>query len=149
MLLEEQLWRASHRTLDSYSSISIPAHFFFIIFTYLHYLHFKCCPLSWFPLWKPSIFFPPFLLTNPLTPTSRQWHSPTLGHRDFTGPRDSPSIDDQLGYFLLHMQLEQWVPPCVFFDWWFSPWELSGYWLVHIVVPLMGLQTPSVLGSFL
>jgi hypothetical protein len=26
--------------------------------------------------------------------------------------------------------------------WWFSPWELWGYWLVHIVVPSMGLQTP-------
>jgi hypothetical protein len=22
------------------------------------------------------------------------------------------------------MQLEPWVPPCVFFGWWFSPWEL-------------------------
>jgi hypothetical protein len=28
------------------------------------------------------------------------------------------------------------------FGWWFSPWELWGYWLVHIVVPPMGLQTP-------
>ena len=27
--------------------------------------------------------------------------------------------------------------------WWFSPWELWGYWLVHIVVPPSGLQTPS------
>ena len=26
----------------------------------------------------------------------------------------------------------------------FSPWELWGYWLVHIVVSPMGLQTPSV-----
>jgi hypothetical protein len=41
------------------------------------------------------------------------------------------------------MQSEPWVPPCVFFGWWFSPWELWGYWLVHIVVPPMGLQTPS------
>jgi hypothetical protein len=30
-----------------------------------------------------------------------------------------------------------------FFDWWFSPRELWGYWLVHIVVPPMGLQIPS------
>ena len=29
------------------------------------------------------------------------------------------------------------------FGWWFSPWELWGYWLVHIVVPPMGLQNPS------
>ena len=36
---------------------------------------------------------------------------------------------------------------CVLFGWWFIPWELWGYWLVHIVVPIvippMGLQTPS------
>jgi hypothetical protein len=31
----------------------------------------------------------------------------------------------------------------VLFSWWFSPWELWEYWLVHIVVPDMGLQTPS------
>jgi hypothetical protein len=30
-----------------------------------------------------------------------------------------------------------------FFDWWFSSKELWGYWLVHIDVPPMGLQTPS------
>jgi hypothetical protein len=36
-----------------------------------------------------------------------------------------------------------WVSPCVFFGLWFSPWELWGYWLFHIVVPPMGLQTPS------
>jgi len=41
------------------------------------------------------------------------------------------------------MQLEPWVPPCVLFGWCFSPWELWGVWLVHIVVLLMGLQTPS------
>jgi hypothetical protein len=35
------------------------------------------------------------------------------------------------------------APPCVFFGWWFSPRELWGYWLIHIVVPPMGLQTPS------
>jgi hypothetical protein len=84
------------------------------------------------------------LLTNSPTPTSWPWHSPTLGHRTFTGPRAPPPIDDRLGHPLLHMQLEPWLPPCVFFGWWFSPWELWGYWLAHIVVPPMGLQTPSV-----
>jgi hypothetical protein len=41
-----------------------------------------------------------------------------------------------------------WVPPWVFFGWWFSPWELWGVWLVVIVALPMGLQTlsaPSVL----
>jgi hypothetical protein len=44
------------------------------------------------------------LLTNPPTPTSWSWHSPTLGHRAFTEPRASSSIDDQLGHPL------SWVP---------------------------------------
>ena len=61
----------------------------------------------------------------------------------FTGPRASPPIDDRLGHPLLHMQLEPHVPPCVFFGWWFSPRELWKYWLVHIVVPPMELQTPA------
>jgi hypothetical protein len=47
------------------------------------------------------------------------------------------------GHPLLHMQLEPWVLSCVLFGWWFIPWELWGYWLVHIVVSSMGLQTPS------
>jgi hypothetical protein len=86
---------------------------------------------------------PPTLLTNPPTPASWPWHSPILEHRAFIGPRPSPPIDDQLGHPLLHMQLEPWVLPCAFFDWWFSPRELWGYWLAHIVVPPRGLQTPS------
>jgi hypothetical protein len=32
----------------------------------------------------------------------------------------------------------------VLFGWWFSPRELWGYWVGHIVVPVMGLQTYSV-----
>jgi hypothetical protein len=55
----------------------------------------------------------------------------------------SPPIDVQLGYPLLTMHLEIGVPSCVFFGWWFSPWELWGYWLVHIIVPPMGLQNLS------
>jgi hypothetical protein len=55
----------------------------------------------------------------------------------------SPPIDDLLSHPFLYMQLEPWVPPCVLFNWWLSPWELWGYWLVHIEVPPMRLQTPS------
>jgi hypothetical protein len=68
---------------------------------------------------------------------------PILGNITFTGPKASPLIDDWLDHRLLHMQLEPWVPPCVFFGLWFSPREVWGCWLVHIVVPPMGLQTPS------
>ena len=84
------------------------------------------------------------LLINLPTPSSLSWHSPKLGYQPFSGPKASPPIDVQQGHSLLHMQLEPWVPPCVFFGWWFSPWKLWGYWLVHIVGPPMGLQTPSV-----
>ena len=83
------------------------------------------------------------LLPNPPAPAFWAWHSPILGHRTFTGPRTSPPIDNWLGHPLLHMQLEPWTPLCVFFDWLFSPRELWSYWLVHIVIPPMGLQTIS------
>jgi hypothetical protein len=48
---------------------------------------------------------------------------------------------------LLHMWLEPWVPPCVLFGWWFSPWELWRVWLVNVVFLPMGLQTSSALQS--
>jgi hypothetical protein len=55
----------------------------------------------------------------------------------------SPPIDDILGHPMLQMQLEPGVTTCVSFDWWFSPSENWGYWIIHIVLPPMGLQTPS------
>jgi hypothetical protein len=82
------------------------------------------------------------LLTNPPTPASLYWHFPTLGHRAFTGPRASHHIDVQQGHPLLHMRLEPWVPPYVLFCWWFSPWELRGYWLVHICCSSYGIANP-------
>ena len=90
----------------------------------------------------------PYPLPSPSAPQPNHSHSwsqnyPILGHKALTRPRASPPIDDQLGHPLLHIQLEPQVPPCVFFDWWYSSKELWGYWLVHIDVPPMGLQTPS------
>jgi hypothetical protein len=91
----------------------------FFIRYFLH-LHFKCYP-------KSPLYPPPTLLPNPLTPASWPWHSPVLEHMIFPRPRASHPIDGQLGHPLLHMQLET---------------QLLGYWLVHIVVPPIGLQTP-------
>jgi hypothetical protein len=99
-------------------------------------------PFLFSPL-SPHFPSPLPLLSNLPTPASWPWHSPIPGHRTFTGPRASPPIDDQLGHPLLHMQLKTWVPPCVLFVWWFSPWKMWDYWLVHIVLPSMGLQIPS------
>jgi hypothetical protein len=68
---------------------------------------------------------------HPPTPNSAHWHSPTMGHQVFIGPRASPLLDAQQYYPLQHRLLEQWVLPCVFFGWWFSPYKLweSG-WLI-------------------
>jgi hypothetical protein len=109
------------------------------------YLHFKCYHCSWFPLLKTCFPYPlpPTTTHHSPTPTSWPWHFPTQGHRAFTGPRASPPTDDWLSHPLLLTQLEPSVSPCVLFGCWFSPWELWGYWIVHIVVPPMGLQTAS------
>ena len=85
------------------------------------------------------------LLTNPPTPASLFWHSHMLEHRAFKRPTSSPLIDVPQGHPLLCMRLETWVPLFASFDQWFSPWELWGYWLFHIVVLPMRLQTPSAL----
>ena len=109
------------------------------------YLHFKCYYLSWFLLLKPlsHSLASMRLFPQPPTPTTLPWHSLTLGNQPFTGPRAFPPIDARQCHPLLHMCLELWMPLCVLFNWWFSPWELWRIWLVDIVVLPMGLQTPS------
>jgi hypothetical protein len=104
------------------------------------YIHFKCYTFSRSPLpLNPLSHPPPSASMNPPT----HFCLPVLGHRAFTGPRASLPIDFGQGHPLLHMQLEPCVPPCIIFGWWFSSWELWGVWLVDIVVPPVGLQTPS------
>ena len=44
----------------------------------------------------------------------------------FTGPIAPPPTDAQQGHPLLHIRLEPWVTPCVYFGGGFSPWELWG-----------------------
>ena len=72
-------------------------------------------PFPYLPSKHTPIPSPLSLLTNPTTPTSWLWHSPTLGHQAFTVLRASPT-DEQQGHRLLHMHLE----PCVLFSWCFS-----------------------------
>jgi hypothetical protein len=69
-------------------------------------------------------------------PTSRPWHSPTLGNWALASLIDARQCNP-----LLHMWLEPWVPPCILLGWWFSPWELWQVWLFDIVLPL-GFQIP-------
>ena len=98
--------------------------FFSCIFMrYCLYLHFKCYPLSSFPLQPPLPFTLP-LLTNPPTPASLSWQCPTLGHGVFTGPRASPLIDVPQGHPLLHM---------------WQYWTLSGNFAY--IIPLFSVST--------
>jgi hypothetical protein len=69
------------------------------------------------PIPSPPLPYPP-------TPTFWPWRSPVLGHIKFDVQWASLSSD---GHLLIHMQLESRAP---------------GYWLVHIVVPPIGLQNP-------
>jgi hypothetical protein len=90
----------------------------FFIRYFLH-LHFQCYPKS--PPLAPPLLYPP-------TPTSWPWRSPVLRHIKFAKP----------------MSLS--------FQWWLTRpssdtyadrnTSSEGYWLVHIVVPPIGLQTP-------
>jgi hypothetical protein len=98
-LLRLQSWklRYSEHTTEALSGRS--DYIFFFIISYFLHLHFKCYPPN-------PLYTPPTLLPNPPTPTSLPWYSPLLEHMIFAIPRASPLIDGQLGYPLLHMQLE-------------------------------------------
>jgi hypothetical protein len=54
------------------------------------------------------------LLADPPTPTSLSWHSPTLGHQAFTGPRASPLIDVLIDKWILAQKFR--IPKIQFTD---------------------------------
>ena len=108
-------------------------------FRYFLYLHFKCYPLSYFPpkktpILSPHICFPTYPLPLPDPGMPLYWGIEPLQDQ---GPL-LPLMTDQAILSYICSQSHQ--SPCVFFGWWVSPRELWGYWLVHIVVPPMGLQ---------
>ena len=111
---------------------------------YFLFLSVKCYAFSLFPFWKPLSPSPsPCIPTHPFPipyiGIPLHWVSSILRTKGLF------SHDGQQGHPLLHMQLEPWVPPFVFFGWWFNPWELWEYCLVHSVLKSMGLQSPLVL----
>jgi hypothetical protein len=61
------------------------------------------------------------------TPPFWPWRYPVRGIKSLQVQRASLSSDGWLGHLLIHMQLETRAP---------------GYWLVHNVVPPIGLQFP-------
>jgi hypothetical protein len=124
---------------------------FKIFIGYSLYLHFKCYPFSWFPLWKPPIWTPLHLLLWGCFPThhpilaSPVWCFTTLEHLAFKGTKASPFTDVQQGPALVRIWLEPWTYPCVLFGWWFRPWEI---YLVDIVVLLMAYKPLQLLRPF-
>ena len=102
----------------SFFSLFFPLIFFI---TYFPQLHFQCYPKSL--LHPPRLPCPP---TSPFWP----WHSPVLGHIKFARP---------MGLSF------RWWPTRSSFDTYAARDKSSGYFLVHIVVPPIGLQFPWVL----
>jgi hypothetical protein len=55
-------------------------------------------------------------------------------------------MPDKAILWYIYRHLELWVPLCVFFGWWFSPWELwGGGWVGWYCCSPMGLQAPPIL----
>jgi hypothetical protein len=113
---------------------------FFSLFyiRYFLYLHFKCYPLSSFSFQKPPTPFPFPLLNYLPTPT---FLSNIPLHWGIEPSQDQEPLlplmsQKSILCFIFNWSHESFM--CTL-GWWFSHWEL----LVHIVVPTMGLQTPS------
>jgi hypothetical protein len=106
------------------------------------------CPVkTHYPITPPPASMSVF--PHPSTPAFLPSNYPPLGYWVFTGPKASPPIDAWPGHPLLHMWLEPWVPPCLLFGWWFSPWELWGpVWLILLFF-LWGCKPLQLLQSFL
>ena len=87
-----------------------------------------------YPIPSPSSsmrVLPSHLLTPNSHPTTHPpWPSPTLEYQTSSGPMVASPTDIQQGQPLPYIWPEPWVPPCVFFSWWSSPWELWGIWPV-------------------
>jgi hypothetical protein len=70
-----------------------------------------------------------YMSVPPYSPTHSDFTTlafPNTGVLSLTRPRNCPSTDARQVHPLRHMHLESWLPLCVPFGWWFSPWELWG-----------------------
>jgi hypothetical protein len=93
-----------------------------------------------YPILPPLLLwgYSPIHLPTPILP---RWHSSRVLASHPTNVRQ--------GHPLLHIWLAQWIPPCVLFGWYFSPWEFWGFWLVHTVVLPLSYKPLQLLQSFL
>jgi hypothetical protein len=131
-------WRTSYSALWSYlfpSDLQTSPKFILLLwpsqFMYSFFLSFSfyCYAFSSFTfpmlIQKAPIPSPPF--PYPPTPTLWPWRSPVLGHIKFANP---------MGLSI------QWWPTRPSFDTYAGELRATGYWLVHNVVPPIGLQIP-------
>jgi hypothetical protein len=101
--------------------------FSFFIFYWLFYLFtFQMLPpLPGFPSNLPHATLSPCFYEVFPHPSTHHLSIPLHWASSLHRTKSLPSFDTRQGHPLLHMQLGPWVPPCVPFGWWFSPWELS------------------------
>jgi hypothetical protein len=94
---------------------------------YFLYLHFNFINFPHFPSEPHPKLSHLLLITNPPTPTSLSWHSPTLENWAFTRPRTSLLIDVSQGHPSATYVAEALSPSiCILWLVVFSPWELWG-----------------------
>ena len=112
LLITEPFFRASKAVYIFYPHLIL--FFIFLLCIFLNYISNAIPKVS-----------PPPPLPYPPIPIFWPWRSPVLGHIKFACPWAFLSSDGRLGHLLICMQLETRAP---------------GYWLVHNVVPPIGLQ---------
>jgi hypothetical protein len=130
----------------------VTSRFSFIVFNFLLDIFFiyisNVIPFPGIPS-KKTLPLPPPHAYQPTHSHFLAQSIPYIGHRTFTGPRAFPPIDDRLDHPLLHIQLELWIPPCVFFGWWFSLRELLGVLVSSYCCFFYGAGNPFTnLGTF-
>jgi hypothetical protein len=117
-----------------FSSVPHFSFFKFYFIGYFIYLHFKCYPLSSFPLWKCPIPSPFHLLlvgcssTYPPPPISPTWNSLTLDHWAFTEPRASYVVENG------HVRCQWEERPLVLYPIFNRVIWFSGVWLLELFV---------------
>jgi hypothetical protein len=102
-------------------------------------------PFPTFPLETPYTIPPTSVRMLPLPPTHSQFRALAFPYTGTSRLHRTKGFSARQCHPLLHSQLEPSVPPCVFFGWSFSPWELGGgggVWLVDIVAILFSSFNP-------
>lgn len=89
--------------LQFLSLVEVAVSFFNSLFIYISHV----IPL---PSPPPTIRLLPYPPTHPLTHASAPWHSPTLGHGAYTGPRGSLPLMSDKAIFYICSWSHGWVP---------------------------------------